>query len=328
MMNGRSRWFPVRFHVRLFGFELTAVVVAALVLLAAAVIVRSRLLDVAPDPACLRALWLSEEMAGCRDATEYVTRSGDEGDRVMTAFGLVPLLVAGLLGAIAGARDLDEGAAPLSWSLYRSRLRWLAQRAVLVTAVVVAISAVCMAGAGMLADARLLIAPVGETFRDYGLVSAPVVLRSVVVMAFGLLVGLALGRQLPALLVATAFAVALPMGLGAVMPYGEPLRVVSAPEHQASDEARLGLDLWMGYQMWQARDGALYLESEALAGAPTPNDYAGTLAWLDENFDQVDFVLPGSSRQLVELRECAMLGAVSGGLLLVSAVVVRRRRPY
>lgn len=323
----RSRLFPITFPSRLFAFEFVCAAVAVAILVAVALIVRARLLEVAPDPACLRAQWLSEPLSGCRDAAEYARRLGEETEGVMAAFGIVPLLVAALLGSIAGARDLDEGAAPLAWSLYVSRGRWLVERLSVVLVVVVAASIISMLAAQQLADARILVTPAGETFRDYGLFSIPLLMRSLGVLHIALLIGIVVGRQLPTLLLACGIAFATPILLAQAMPFGEPVSAVNAPQHQATAEARLGLDFW-GDQKWQDTAGSLYTEEEALATSPNPSDYAARIQWLDDNFDQVDLVIAGSRRGSVELREAGLLGVITAAAAVGAWLVVRRRKPY
>jgi hypothetical protein len=324
----RDIGFASRFVVRLFWVELAASAVAIAAAVLAAVIVITRLQEVAPSADCLRAQLLGDPLAGCRDVSEFLRRGESETGPVLAAFGLLPLLLGGLLGVVAGARDIDEGAAPLAWSLYASRLRWLAERLMPLMVMLVVICAVSMVAADRVATARLLIADVGHTFRDYGVTSWPILLRMLAIFSMGLLFGLIAGRQVPALLLAAGAAIVLPLALAATMPYGEPLRAIEAQMHQATDEARLGLDFWAAGQLLRAADGTLLTHEEALAKAPNPNDYRAALAWVDANHTVVDLVIPGAGRPSVEAREAAVLLTGSATLVVAAAVVARRRRPY
>lgn len=195
----------------------------------------------------------------------------------MATFGLLPPLLGGLLGVVAGARDIDEGVAPLAWNLSASRSRWLVEGLAPLVVMPAALCAVLMVAKDLVAAARLPIADINRTFWDDGVVSWPILFRSLAILGAGLLLGILVGRQLPALLLATEAAIEDEHVRTEAMPYGEPLVAIDAPAHQATDEARLGLDYWAVGQMLREADGTLMTREEALATAPNASDCRAAL---------------------------------------------------
>jgi hypothetical protein len=325
---GAGFLFPARFVLRLFRFEILASAAAAVASAAAGLVVAGRLAEVRPPIECLRKWALDLSTAGCPGNAEFLDRNQTEGAPVLALLGFMPFVIGGLLGAIATSRDLEEGAAPFAWSIYRSRVRWLAGRLAPLALLVAALAIIVMASADRLAAAGLAFAPLDRTFQDYGVVGLPVVAHALAMFGVGQLLGSLVGRQVPALLLTAAAAAGLWVALGTAMPFGEPLTAIDAQAHQATEESQLGMDFWSGVQMLRGPDGVVVSQEEALALAPADGNRGDARAWVDERYRPVDMVIPGDGRGRVEAREIALLALVFVISLGLGALRVARRRPY
>jgi hypothetical protein len=148
--------------------------------------------------------------AECRSVIEWGnTLAGAIG--ILGAVATVAPFVAGIfLGAPLLSREIEHRTAPMAWSLTASRPGWLAWRTVpLLVLLLVALLVLGQASAYLLETAEE-----GELgFRQFGMFGPILAARGLAVFGVGVLVGLALGRVLPALLVTTLATVAIVGGM-------------------------------------------------------------------------------------------------------------------
>jgi hypothetical protein len=123
---------------------------------------------------------------------------------------LAPFAVGILLGAPLVSREIEKRTAPLAWSLTLSRARWLAGRT-LPLLVAVAIALVLL---GQASDELIRATPPGEVgFRHFAMHGPLVAVRAIAVFGIGVVVGLLMGRVLPAILVTGLMVIGLFVGL-------------------------------------------------------------------------------------------------------------------
>jgi hypothetical protein len=157
--------------------------------------------------ACFEAEALS---ASCRSAIEW-------GNVLTGAIGLLgaaatfaPFPVGIFLGAPLVAREIEHRTAPMAWTLSHSRRRWLAGR----TVPLLVLIGVALLVLGQASELLLRTAQESELgFQHYGMFGPVLAARGLAVFAIGVVVGLALGRVLPAILLTVLAAVALTGGL-------------------------------------------------------------------------------------------------------------------
>jgi hypothetical protein len=191
---------------RMHRWEGTFVIGGSLLLSAAMAIVAWQL-DVSRDVVTACNEQPTEMLsAECRSAIEWGnTLAGAIG--ILSAVATVTPFAAGIfLGAPLLSREIEHRTAPMAWSLSRSRRSWLAWRTVpLLVLLVVALLALGQASAFLLETAQE-----GELgFQQFGMFGPILAARGLAVFGVGLLVGLALGRVLPALLVTALATVAI-----------------------------------------------------------------------------------------------------------------------
>lgn len=152
----------------------------------------------------------SEAIAACYEATEarispHCRSLIDVGNLLSGSIGvlngaaiLAPFGVGIFLGAPLVAREIEHRTAPMAWSLSLSRRRWLAAR------VLPALGAVGVVLLLLGQASALLVSTAYEDelgFRYYDSVGPIIAARGVAVFGIGVLVGMMVGRVLPALLV-------------------------------------------------------------------------------------------------------------------------------
>jgi hypothetical protein len=303
---------------RLHRWEIAAVAIAAVAVSAFA-------LSIVPE--------LDQITATCRAATEVVAPCGSLTDMgvaysqdsqtkilmVTPLLGALPFAAGVLLGAPLVAREVEHRTALVGWSLARSRTRWLVIRFLPLVAVALAVLTIPAMAGEMLERSLYPVIDPAASFEHYGSRGALLVVRFLPAVAIGALVGVVVGRQLPALLVAGALVGAMAFGLGLTPPLW--LEAEEQPEVLRPIETAGSL---FAYVRYRSPDGAWISEEEYFAQTffeegdePDPNAMPR----------EVLFVIPGERYPEVVLRESAALAAgalVAGGVLLWT---VMRRRP-
>jgi hypothetical protein len=257
--------------------------------------------------------------AECRSAIEWGnTLAGAIG--ILGAAATIAPFAAGIfLGAPLLSREIEHRTAPLAWSLSPSRPRWLAWRTVpLAVLLVAALLVLGQASAFLLetAEEREL------GFRQFGMFGPILAARGLAIFGVGLLVGLALGRVLPALLVTALATVAIVGGMSigrdllmreeaAWLPTGDQSEIVHMVFDQGFQSDATG-DVITWDQAYNQ-----YPESfDEMTGEGGPPGM--TSVWK---------VVPPEAFGLYVVREIGVLAAVFAVVGAGTVGLVRRRRP-
>ncbi len=148
--------------------------------------------------------------ASCRslfDSSRLVT---SVGPILESAGTVVPFIVGILLGAPLVSRELEKRTASIAWSLSLSRTRWLLLRA---APLLVAIAVVLLL-VGQASEALIRATPPGELgFPVFAMHGPLIAARGIATFCIGVLVGLLVGRMLPAILVTGVVVIGLLLGL-------------------------------------------------------------------------------------------------------------------
>ena len=148
--------------------------------------------------------------AECRSAIDWGnTLAGAQG--LLVAVTTVTPFAAGIfLGAPLLSREIEHRTAPMAWSLSPSRAAWLVWRTgpLLLALVLVLLT---LAQASVFALETVEEADLG--FRHYGMFGPILAARGLAIFGLGVLVGLVVGRVLPALLVTALATVAIVGGM-------------------------------------------------------------------------------------------------------------------
>jgi hypothetical protein len=142
--------------------------------------------------------------AKCRSTVEWGNLLTALGGILPQAATVAGFVVGLLLGAPLVSREIEKRTAHIAWSLSPSRPRWLMGRAVPLTLLVV-FSLLALGLAGEVLEATIY--PDGRGFNAYGSHGPLIAARGLAVFGLGTLVGLAVGRVLPAILVSVVVAV-------------------------------------------------------------------------------------------------------------------------
>jgi hypothetical protein len=224
---------------------------------------------------------------------EFLMRNEELAGKVMAAMAVLPLLLGILVGSPLVASEIETRTATIAWSLGASRRRWLVNRLLILG---VGFAAVLVVPA-VIADLLAAVRPPGydmstATLVDYGLRGPLVVFRGAAAFSIGVLVGLAIGRVLPALLVSGVAVLLLWNGLGMVSQMGWPAAETFTPRDD---------------QYWVSTGGAIPGSSK-----DEPQEMVG---------------IPGEKLAFVETREIALLAGLTVVLLGGSVLAIERRRP-
>jgi hypothetical protein len=277
---------------------------------------------------CIEDRFLVPIPAECVGTEEFVTWNNELADKVMAAMAVLPLLTGVLLGAPLVASEIETRTATIAWSLGPSRRRWLAVR----LAILATLLALALVIPAIAAQALVGVRPYYGEFDpsttvlvDYGLRGPLVVVRGLAAFAIGVVAGLALGRILPALLVA---------GVAVVLLWNvtESVRYMGWPpaEPIVKQEDHYYIDL--GETSYLDAEGRELSWDEVYEMAPMePNkslqDEVAFDAWLRDNFEERTVAIPGEKLGFIETRELAALGLLTVVLLGGSLFAIERRRP-
>jgi hypothetical protein len=149
--------------------------------------------------------------AGCSGLISSFAPWEQAASTLIGLLWIIPTGLGALLGVGITAGEVEGGSAQLSWSLSPARIRWLLLRTLPVGLVLVLVLTVGSGFAEVASRARLLTDDPG--FHDYHLRTALVPARGLLAFSVGLVAGAAIGRRLPALLVAIAFSTAITIGV-------------------------------------------------------------------------------------------------------------------
>jgi hypothetical protein len=237
------------------------------------------------------------------------------------AIGVAMYAVPLVLGVPVLTQEIEQRTAMIAWPLAGSRLRWLAWRAgsVLVIGLV-------LIGIMAFAAEQLARAPDPDTdlgFLAHGTRGISLVVRSTMMLVVAVLLGAAIGRLLPSLLIGIALAVGLSTAVGSLPPYG----VASTELTPAGSSFEGGYPFQTGHA-YRAPDGTPISDDEAEAMLMAVfAEYSPELPPDSALPQDVHYGIVGPRYVEVLARESVVLvGAtvLAGG---VAAAVVQRRRP-
>jgi hypothetical protein len=230
----------------------------------------------------------------------------------------VPLLMGAFLGVPIVARELEGRTAHLSWSVSRSRRRWLIQRAAPPLAVV-ALGSVAVGIAGdVLTHAAPWVEGSDPGFEDWYSRGPQVAVRAAAVFGIALAAGALIGRQLPAVLVTGGATLALFLA------------------------AYFVLDGWMEAAAEPVPIAPTTIVSGKIYGSGWRDDATGALlgdeemAFEEEDLDEdgwprgytmIFYMVPSDRYGEFVLREAGLFGAAAAGALAAGVLVTQRRRP-
>lgn len=309
--SGRVFWRTARFEI-LAGLGLSLALTIAMLAVAAR-------LDAIRALACAG-------LQSCEDAAFIDLKIGF-AEPLFFGASLVPLVIGLLYGPALVGRELERRSAPLAWSLVRSRVRWLAWRALPAIGLV----ALLLAGPALAGD-RLEAASYpqfdpAQSFYDVGSRGGLIILRGLVALTLGIAAGVIFGRTLPAVLLAGALCI---VGLGlaaAARPAWLPREAVPREE---LDQATPAVPLAFG-EGFRLPDGRLLTFSESAPLRPPEAqeiDSPSYAVWLfNSDWRRVFIGLKGERYPEVERREAAVTGAAALLAFGLGLLAVRRRRP-
>jgi hypothetical protein len=134
----------------------------------------------------------------------YGEAFGTVGNPAAISTLVAPIVVALVMGIAALAREIEQQTTNFAWSIAPSRARWLRDRMIPILVVVLALG---LAG-GSLGDILMGLRQRGvdpwRNFEGLGLRGPTIAASGLLVFGFAGLVGAAVGRQLPALLISGA----------------------------------------------------------------------------------------------------------------------------
>jgi hypothetical protein len=316
-----------RITLKQHRFEVAVAAITAVLLGVRALWVNARLAEVEVPARCFEA-WIAtagEVGADCDALFRAFSRiNGEEAGPLFGAMAVLPWL-AGLLGGVTlVGRELEARTAQTAWALAASRGRWFGRQLwpiLLVLGVTVAFAATA---------ASILSATRSATdvyiWLDLGARGPLVVARAFAALGLGLVLGAALGRTLPAFIVAALLSIGFVAGSVAARAGWVNLqpRVVFDQATVDTPGFRAGLLFEQG---WRLPDGTVLTETEATALAPADGSVDPYQWLLDRGYEVVQLGITAETAGGWEPLEIA--GTTIFGLVLVlgTVVIVDRRRP-
>ena len=256
--------------------------------------------------------------AHCASLVQWSNVLGTLSPILLGATTVAPFLVGILLGAPLVSREIEKRTAPMAWSLSLSRVRWLVGRTFpLLVAIAIALLVL-----GQASEALIRATPPGEVgFRQFAMHGPLVAVRAIAVFGIGVLVGLLMGRVLPAILVTGLVVIALFIGLQLGR---DQLMRAEASWVWAGAGDFSGL---MIYDMAFTDDATGERVTFDEASKRFPEEFGPTGTGMPPGMSQVYLTTPPELYPVFVAREIgalALVGVLVGGLALW---VIRWRRP-
>lgn len=319
-MTALARAVPSTFGLtlRLHRFEVVALLLFGGLTTVLAFVVAARLDALRFDPGCFDPTGMTGPTPACERAmNEFYAVVNNEAGKVQMVITSLPFLAALLLGVPIVGREIERGTTRLAWSLAPSRLRWFLDRLAPVLLLVAAMTLVLGIAADRLLAAASPEVDVANSFASFGSHGPVLAARAVFVFALAVHVGAAMGRALPAMIVAGLLAFVGIMGGD----YAH--RQILSGEAVEMAEMTPN-DLWMD-QRFRLPDGRLIGWAELEQHDPMPTDPNFSGEW--PTMPMVQFGVPGTRYGEVALREVGVLAGGALVALVLTAVIVQRRRP-
>jgi hypothetical protein len=281
-----------------------------------------------PDPAAF--------VAGCEQFAQRFSDLNDWGRQLLILSWGAPFGMGLVLGVPLVAREVEHRTAGMAWTLSRSRALWLARRVAFLALVLLVLLAVVAVVSDILAAALMPTLTLDSDFTWYGRRGGLIVARGLASLAVGVLMGAAVGRLLPAMLVAAFASVLVFTGFSLGMDRWSEADAVLLPAMNGNAASEVG-ERSLGWRI-ELTSGEVVTGDELISKAGFINvneDQEGRLydspdgRLRPENFIgwSRELLVPGRFYQQTVLRESAASGGVAALLLLAAAGVVSRRRP-
>ena len=250
---------------------------------------------------------------------QYFTDATQNAQMVAPFAGALPFVAGVVLGVPLASRELEHRTAHLAWPMAGSRVRWLVLRLVPVALLgLLALAPAALAGEVMTRNFYPLTDP-GANFEHYGIRGPVLIARFIPALLLGAVVGLLVGRQLPALLVAGAFVAGMGAGLSVLRPFGA--TPVERPSRFLEQPVGVG-NLYVGI-VYRDSAGNLIPEERAWELLGVPEDQVDPDVLPRETF----LVILGERYHEIVAREVGVIGL--GSIVLGAGLVAtaRKRRP-
>lgn len=305
---------------RLQRWELVFLVGGALLIAGAAAFVAWEI-PIAHDHAmaCVARVGADSPQTACRSEIDWAGYLAGASTLLQRAVTVVPFAVGILLGAPLVASEIEKRTAAMAWSLSASRTRWFLGRTL---PVLVAI-AIALLLLGQASEAMILAAPDAELgFPKYAMHGPLVAARGVATFGLGVVIGLVMGRVLPAILVTGLLSIAL---LGALQIGRDQLMRAEATWVEADEDGMSDFTIVYDQAFRDAATGELVRYEEA--SVRFPEVFGENGSWMPPGMTQVFSTTPRERYPLFVVREMAALlvvTALAGGAGLW---VARWRRP-
>jgi hypothetical protein len=283
----------------------------------------------------------------CQNAANQFSaiRYGTQMHLVQLFLALSPYILAIMLGAPLVAREVEQGTAPLSWSLIGSRRRWLLARVAAILALLVPLLLAFGVAGDLLEGASNPGVSPWATFDAYMVRGIPVVAWALVAFALAVALGTLLGRSMPAIflsVVATLFLTVV--GFWAIQqyvlrPFDRPLMtwdqlVENMGANWQPDALVIDWQTYLDGKPWDGDVNQWYMTHEppvypdpGIAAPTDPGTAAGYVPpiWGPQ---QLPIGFSGDQYWPVVLGQSAVV--VTGAAVLIGLAFYRvdRRRPY
>lgn len=280
------------------------------------------------------ALWLVADMRSVLEACGtpdepkacqviYAFQDTHMNAVMMTRMGIglamygIPLV----LGVPILTREIEQRTAMIAWPLAGSRPRWLVWRALPVLVVALILIGVMSFAADQLAQAYFPHSDIG--FDRHGSRGISLVTRSTLMLAVAVLLGAAVGRLLPALLIGIALAVGISSAADAALPQWVPSAELTGGETEmfGPGPLRTGAQYRLADgRLISAQEGEILVQElyeENGGEEPDP-------ALLPQ---QVVYGIAASRYEEVLIRESAAILGVTAVAGALAVAVLQRRRP-
>ena len=275
-------------------------------------------------------------VAGCEKFVQRFSELGDWGRQLLFLSWGAPFGMGLVLGVPLVSREIEQRTAGMAWSLSRSRAWWLARRVAFLVLVLIGLLGVLAIVSELLTAAVLPTLQLDSDFTWYGRRGWLIVARGLASLGIGVLLGAAIGRLLPGMLIAGFASVLVFVSLSLGMDRWLEADAVLLPAMNGNAGNEVG-DRSLGWRI-ELASGEVVSPDE-LFGRPSMvnvnedmegrlyNSPDGTLR--PENFIgwSRELLVPGRMYQAIVLRESAVAGGLGALLLLMAAGVVGRRRP-
>jgi hypothetical protein len=279
----------------------------------------------ATDPGCVDP---TAYAPGCTQLAQRFYELSSKAEWLSYFSWMAPFAMGLILGVPLVSRELEHRTAGMAWTLSRSRAWWLASRVLFVAVVMIALLLVVAVVGELLTSAVFPNLHLDRDFSWYGRRGGLIVVRGLLALGIGVLIGAVLGRLLPALLVAVAASVlifaAISLGMdrwmendAIVLPYG----VDRAGGLSLGQRIELPSGALVNYNELPYRGETWDVEGD-IYGAEADIGHPERILGRDR-----ELVVPGKLYPQIIVREGGVVSGAAALMALAATFIVSRRRP-